>query len=101
MRIGIGALVGIVGGPATYARELVAALARLGGHEYVVFTDRPEHFADVDVERVVVPLATIYHQVAWDHVRLPGLLATSSPCTTWRSTHAPRRSPGHSAPISG
>ena len=76
MRIGIGALVGIVGGPATYARVLVTALARLGGHEYVVFTDRPEHFADVDVERVVVPLATTYHQVAWDHVRLPGLLAT-------------------------
>lgn len=76
MRIGIGALVGIVGGPATYARELVAALACLGGHEYVVFTDRPEHFADVDVERVGVPLATTYHQVAWDHVRLPGLLAT-------------------------
>jgi glycosyltransferase involved in cell wall biosynthesis len=74
VRIGIGALVGIVGGPATYARELVAALARLGGHDYVVFTDRPEHFADVDVERVAVPLATTYHQVTWDHVRLPGLL---------------------------
>ena len=75
MRVGIGALTGIVGGPATYARELVAALARLGGHDYVVFTDRPEHFADLDVERVTVPLATTYHQVTWDHVRLPGLLA--------------------------
>jgi glycosyltransferase involved in cell wall biosynthesis len=73
VRIGIGALVGIVGGPATYARELVAALARLGGHEYVVFTDRPEHFAGVDVERVAVPLPTTYHQVTWDH-RLPGAL---------------------------
>jgi len=45
VRIGIGALVGIVGGPATYARELVAGLARAGGHEYVVFTDRPDAFA--------------------------------------------------------
>src|SRR5262249_39203148 len=74
VRIGIGALVGIVGGPATYARELVAALAALGGHEYVVFTDRPEQFAAVDVERILVPMATTYHQVTWDHVRLPGLL---------------------------
>jgi glycosyltransferase involved in cell wall biosynthesis len=75
MRIGVGALVGIVGGPATYARELVAALARLGGHDYVVFTDRPALFAAVDVERVHVPLATTYHQVMWDHARLPGLVA--------------------------
>jgi alpha-1,3-rhamnosyl/mannosyltransferase len=75
VRIGIGALAGIVGGPATYACELVAALARLGGHEYVVFTDRPEQFDGVDVERVRVPLASTYHQVTWDHVRLPGLLA--------------------------
>src|SRR4029450_12373731 len=65
VRIGIGALVGIVGGPATSPPGLVAALARLGGHEYVVFTDRPEQFAGVDVERVAVPLAMTYHQVTW------------------------------------
>src|SRR5262249_26630070 len=53
----------------------IAALARHGGHEYMVFTDRPDVFADVDVERVHVPLATTYHQVAWDHARLPGLVA--------------------------
>ena len=75
MRIGIGALVGIRGGPATYAHELVAALSRLGGHRYVVFTDRPEDFASLDVERVHVPLPTTYHQVLWDHARLPGLIA--------------------------
>jgi glycosyltransferase involved in cell wall biosynthesis len=75
VRIGIGALVGIRGGPATYARELVAALSRLGGYRYVVFTDRPEDFASLDVERVLVPLPTTYHQVLWDHGRLPGLIA--------------------------
>jgi len=75
MRVGIGALVGIVGGPATYARELVAALARLGGHDYVVFTDQPPAFAALDVERVHVPLPTTYHQATWDHARLPGLVA--------------------------
>lgn len=75
MRVGIGALVGIMGGPATYARELTAALARRGRHSYIVFTDRPDVFEAVDVERVVVPLPTTYHQVTWDHLRLPALLA--------------------------
>lgn len=75
MRIGIGALVGIMGGPATYARELTAALARRKRHAYVVFTDRPDLFTGLDVERVTVPLPTTYHQVTWDHLRLPGLLA--------------------------
>jgi len=74
VRIGIGALVGVVGGPATYARELVAALAQLGGHEYVVFTDRPALFTDSRVETVHVPLATTFHQATWDHWRLPGLV---------------------------
>ena len=75
VRIGIGALLGITGGPATYARELVSALARLGGHEYVVFTDRPEAFAGLDVTTAHVPLPTAYHQVTWDHGRLRRLLA--------------------------
>ena len=75
MRVGIGALVGILGGPATYARELIAALARLGGHEYVVFTDRPEGFAGLDVETIPVPLRSSYHQVTWDHWALPALVA--------------------------
>jgi glycosyltransferase involved in cell wall biosynthesis len=75
VRVGIGALVGVLGGPATYARELVGALARAGGHDYVVFTDRPEAFADVAVETVHVPLASPWHQATWDHWRLPALVA--------------------------
>ena len=83
MRIGIGAQVGIVGGPATYAVELTRALAALGGHEYVVFTDRPDAFRDMAVETALVPMPSTYHQVAWDHLRLPGLLRPRShnrPC---------------------
>jgi glycosyltransferase involved in cell wall biosynthesis len=74
MRIGVGALVGILGGPATYARELVRALVRTPGHDYVVFTDAPDAFAGVPVEVVQVPLASTYHQVTWDHLALPGLV---------------------------
>jgi glycosyltransferase involved in cell wall biosynthesis len=75
VRVGIGALVGVLGGPATYARELVSALARARGHDYVLFTDRPETFAGVDVETVHLPLTSTWHQATWDHWRLPGLLA--------------------------
>jgi glycosyltransferase involved in cell wall biosynthesis len=75
VRIGIGALVGVLGGPATYGRELVAALARAGGHDYVVFTDEPEAFRGLDVAAVHVPLPTSYHQATWDHWRLPALVA--------------------------
>jgi glycosyltransferase involved in cell wall biosynthesis len=74
MRIGIGAQLGIVGGPATYAAELARALVRLGGHDYVVFTDRPDAFAGIAIETVHVPMPTTYHQVVWDHARLPGLI---------------------------
>ncbi len=77
MRIGIGALVGTTGGPATYARELVAALAAQGAHEYVVFTDDPAAFASAAVRIVHVPLRSVYGQLLWDHVRLPGLVAES------------------------
>jgi glycosyltransferase involved in cell wall biosynthesis len=77
VRIGLGALVGTTGGPATYARELVAALVADGRHEYVVFTDRPDAFPGGDVQVVLVPLRTAYHQLTWDHVRLPGLVAAS------------------------
>jgi glycosyltransferase involved in cell wall biosynthesis len=75
VRIGIGAQVGVLGGPATYARELVHALSGDGAHEYVVFTDRPEAFADVPVRTVHVAMPTPYHQATWDHWALPAKLA--------------------------
>jgi glycosyltransferase involved in cell wall biosynthesis len=77
MRIAIGAQVGVLGGPATYARELVAALARAGAHEYIVFTDRPDAFAGIGVTTVHVPLPSAWHQATWDHWRLPGLVAAA------------------------
>jgi glycosyltransferase involved in cell wall biosynthesis len=77
VRIGIGAQVGTTGGPATYARELVAALAADGAHEYVVFTDVPAAFSPLGVRTVHVPLRHPIGQLTWDHARLPGLVAAS------------------------
>ncbi len=76
MRIAIGAIVRTLGGPATYATELVAALVarRTPGMEYVVLTDGPEAFAGVDAETIRVPLASAYQQIVWDHLRVPRVL---------------------------
>ncbi len=77
MRIGIGAILGTVGGPATYARELVRALAALpDDNEYVVITDAP-HLLEVaapNVRCVAAPLRSPYLQPAWDHVLVPYLI---------------------------
>ena len=76
MRVAIGAIVRTLGGPATYARELVRALVRRRAPalEYVVLTDGPEAFCDDDVETVRVALPTPYAQVWWDHVAIPAAL---------------------------
>ena len=64
----IGAVAGTRGGPATYAIELVSALA--AGHpgtELVVVTDEPDAFSHV-AETRRVPLGTSWRQPLWDHV---------------------------------
>lgn len=69
MRIGIGAILGVLGGPATYARELIRALAAtLGEHELVVITDDPSQLDDCGARvRVVhLPLRSPWQQAFWD-----------------------------------
>lgn len=73
MRVGIGAVIHPTGGPARYACELAAALGRIrGSDEIVVFTNRPESFAEADhVEVVAVPLHSAIAEPLWDHVHMP------------------------------
>jgi len=81
MRVAIGAIVRTLGGPATYATELVRALAarRSGGIEYVVLTDGPEAFAGLPVAVEHVPLESPWAQPLWDHVRVRRALARVRP----------------------
>jgi glycosyltransferase involved in cell wall biosynthesis len=77
MRIGIGAILGVVGGPATYARELIGALARVDTvNEYVVITDAPERLAvpAPTVRCVYAPLRASFLQPLWDHGWVPYLV---------------------------
>jgi hypothetical protein len=75
MRIAIGAVTGTIGGPATYAVELVRALVSgFPDEQFVVLTDKPAAFGGV-CETVEIPLASAWQQPIWDHVRLPRALA--------------------------
>jgi glycosyltransferase involved in cell wall biosynthesis len=76
MRVAIGAIVRTLGGPATYAIELVRALAarRTPGIEYAVLTDGPEAFDGIPVAVEHLPLRTPWAQPIWDHVQVPRAL---------------------------
>ena len=74
MRVGIGAILGVLGGPATYARELIQALARVDQvNEYVVITDVPDAVSVpvANVRCVHAPLGASFLQPAWDHGIVP------------------------------
>ncbi len=77
MRIGIGAILATRGGPATYARELVRALARRDArNEYLVITDAPDLLgvSAGNVRCVAAPLRSAFLQPIWDHVIVPSLI---------------------------
>jgi glycosyltransferase involved in cell wall biosynthesis len=73
-RIAIGAVAGTIGGPATYAIELVRALVECFPEDrFVVLSDKPAAFGDI-CETRDVPLGSAWEQPIWDHVRMPRVL---------------------------
>jgi glycosyltransferase involved in cell wall biosynthesis len=74
MRVAIGAILGTLGGPATYARELIHALGGLDApNDYVIITDRPD-LLDVrgpNMRCVRAPLPSVLLQPLWDHGWVP------------------------------
>jgi glycosyltransferase involved in cell wall biosynthesis len=87
LRVAIGVIAGVTGGPATYGVELVRALARLEQEEpapapggvrldLVVLTDRPDAFRDAPAVRAIaLPLGSSWRQPWWDNVAVPRVLA--------------------------
>ncbi len=74
MRVAIGAVAGTIGGPATYAVELVRALvAEFPEDSFVVLSDRVQAFEGV-TETVQLPLPSAWWQPVWDHVRVSAAL---------------------------
>ena len=75
LRVAIGAIAGVIGGPATYAVELVHALAALDDAdrlELIVLTDRVDLFATLANVRVAeLRLSSPWRQPWWDNVAVP------------------------------
>ncbi|MDG2307466.1 MAG: glycosyltransferase family 1 protein [Candidatus Binatia bacterium] len=76
VRVAVGAVAGVTGGPATYVIELVRALRALEDAQLqvTVLTDSPDAFADIDVETVDLPLPSPWAQPWWDNVAVPRAL---------------------------
>ncbi|MCB9879633.1 MAG: glycosyltransferase family 4 protein [Planctomycetes bacterium] len=74
LHVAIAALSGTTGGPATYARRLVEALAATGELRLSVLTDRPEHFAHAGVEPVALPTRGGLDRLRWQYWALPRAL---------------------------
>lgn len=75
MKVAVGAVAGTSGGPATYAVELVRALAEAYPQDrFVVLTDRPASF-EAFAETRTIPLPSPWMQPVWDHVQVPRALA--------------------------
>ncbi|MEW6273147.1 MAG: glycosyltransferase family 1 protein, partial [Thermodesulfobacteriota bacterium] len=92
LHVAIGAVVGVTGGPATYAVELVHALCALGDEprlELTVLSDRPELFRDLGGVRLVeIPLPSPWRQPWWDNVAVPWRLRALVPDVYHGTKHA-------------
>ncbi|MFN9277346.1 MAG: glycosyltransferase [Planctomycetota bacterium] len=69
LHVAIAALCGPVGGPATYARRLGAALAARDDVRVSVLTDRPGDFPGVEV--VPLPTRGGVDRLRWQYVAVP------------------------------
>lgn len=82
LHLAIAILSGTTGGPATYGRRLVAALADREGLRVSVLTDAPEHFADSrsgDVETIHLPTRGGIDRLRWQHIAIPRALKKLAP----------------------
>lgn len=91
LRVAIGAVSGVTGGPATYVVELLHAMADLdpADIELHVLTDRPDLFAGRSNLQVhEVPLPSAWHQPLWDNLSVPRLLRRLRPDLYHGTKHA-------------
>jgi glycosyltransferase involved in cell wall biosynthesis len=88
LRVAIGVLCGTTGGPATYGRRLVEALAAANRCELVVVTDRPDAFAAARCETFAVPFRGGADRLRWLHLALPRALAEVRPDLYHDTKHA-------------
>ncbi|NOY52338.1 MAG: glycosyltransferase family 4 protein [Deltaproteobacteria bacterium] len=75
MKVAIAAIAGALGGPRSYARELVRALTGLAGEDdFYVLTDDRAAWDDAGGEVMELPMRSSYTRPLWDHWKVPRAL---------------------------
>ncbi|MFK7741876.1 MAG: glycosyltransferase family 4 protein [Planctomycetota bacterium] len=79
--VAIAALCGTTGGPASYARRLVQALAAADAVQLSVLTDAPQLFAAADggADILYVPTSGGLDRLRWQHVAVPRAIKRLAP----------------------
>ena len=76
MRIAIGAFLGVLGGPRTYAYNLIKNLIKIDKENQYFFIS--DHFDGLDkiegLERIKLNRGSAYTQIFWDHMKIPVVL---------------------------
>lgn len=94
LHVAIACLCGTTGGPATYGRRLVEALAHVDDLRVTVLTDRPQHFAAATADVVELPMKGGIDRLRWQHVAVPRALREVRPDVYHDTKNAlPRRCP--------
>jgi glycosyltransferase involved in cell wall biosynthesis len=79
LHIAIAVLCGTVGGPATYGKKLVEALARRAGMRFSVLTDQPDAFPFPGIDVVPLPMRGGLDRLRWQYLALPRALRKLAP----------------------
>lgn len=73
MKIAIAAILGTIGGPRTYACNLIKGISRIDReNEYIIFTDNTDGLNDVNgVSKIHIGSYAPYSRLFWDHLKVP------------------------------
>ncbi len=73
MRIAIAALLGTIGGPRSYALNLIKNILSIDRtNDYFIFSDTLKPLEDIEgAEMVQIGLSSPYTRVLWDHLKVP------------------------------
>ncbi|MGR3310810.1 MAG: glycosyltransferase family 4 protein [Candidatus Brocadiales bacterium] len=73
MKIAIAAILGTIGGPRTYAYNLIKNLSEIDKeNEYIILTDNTEDLNEIDgIQKIKIGSSSPYTRIVWDHFKVP------------------------------
>lgn len=73
MKIAIAAILGTIGGPRTYALNLIKSLSKIDKeNEYFILTDNTEVLNGINgIQKIKIGFSSPYTRIFWDHLKVP------------------------------